>query len=79
MALMPLPPKSPDRLPLLEHAGITIESLIHYGFSSPTKGPSPKPRTLFAARNPSNNERHWRSSYEQIKALIDNNFQTIEE
>lgn len=74
MALMPLPPKAPDRFPLLEHAGVTIESLQHYGFSTPVKGIAPRPRMLFGARNPADGERHWRGSYEEIVSLIDRNF-----
>lgn len=74
---MPLPPKSPERFPLLEHAGITIEPLQHFGFSTPHRGPSPRPRMLYGARNPQNNERHWRSSYEEIIALIDRNFEEV--
>lgn len=74
MALMPLPPKAPDRFPLLEHAGVAIESLQHYGFSTPAKGPAPRPRMLFGARNPADGERHWRSTYEEIVSLIDRKF-----
>ena len=72
---MPLPPKSPERFPLLEHAGIVIESLQHFGFSTPARGAGPKARMLYGARNPQDNERHWRSSYEEIVALIDRKFQ----
>lgn len=75
MALMPLPPKSPERFPLLEHHGVTIEPLQHFGFSTPVRGASPKPRMLYGAKNPANDERHWRNSYEAIIALIDGNFQ----
>jgi hypothetical protein len=78
VALFPLPPKAPDRFPLLEHNGVTIESLQHFGFSTPLKGVSPKPRMLYGARNPLDNERHWRSSYEEITALIDTNFEVEE-
>ena len=74
MALMPLPPKTPDRFPLLEHNGVSIESLQHHGFSTPLKGPAPRSRMLFGARNPADGERHWRSSYEEIVALIDRDF-----
>lgn len=75
VALMPLPPKSPERFPLLEHQGVTIEPLQHFGFSSPARGIAPKARMLYGARNPQDNERHWRSSYEEIVALIDRKFQ----
>jgi hypothetical protein len=78
MALLPLPPKSPDRFPLLEHHGITIEPIQHFGFSTPVKGPAPKPRMLYGARDPANGERHWRNTYEEIVALIDNQFQAGE-
>jgi hypothetical protein len=74
VALMPLPPKSPERFPLLEHAGVTIEPLQHFGFSTPARGIAPKARMLYGARNPQDNERHWRSSYEEIVALIERNF-----
>jgi hypothetical protein len=75
MALFPLPPKAPDRLPLLEHNGLSIEVVQHHGFSLPQKGPAPKARMLYAVRNPADGERHWRGSYEQIVFLIDNSFQ----
>jgi hypothetical protein len=78
VALFPLPPKAPDRFPLLEHNGITIEPLQHFGFSTPVKGAAPKPRMLYGARNPQNNERHWRSSYEEITSLIDGGFEAEE-
>lgn len=78
MALMPLAPKAPDKLPTLEHNQIMIEPIQHYGFSTPIKGPSPKPRMLYGARNPADGERHWRSSYEEIVSLIDRNFQEQE-
>lgn len=75
MALMPLPPRAPERFPSLEHEGITIEALQHFGFSTPVKGAAPKARMLYAARNPADGERHWRNSYEAIIALINKNFQ----
>lgn len=70
------PPQCPDRLPLLEHAGVTIEPLIHYGFSQAERGLAPKPRSLYGVRD-SKGERHWRRSYEEIVALIDRNFEAI--
>jgi hypothetical protein len=75
MALFPLPPKAPDRLPLLEHNGLSIEALVHHGFSLPRKGPAPKARMLYAVRNPADGERHWRSTYDAIVSLIDSGFQ----
>lgn len=75
MALMPLPPKSPKRFPSLVHEGIMIETIQHFGFSTPARGAAPKPRMLYAARNPADGERHWRNSYEAIVSLINNNFQ----
>lgn len=75
MALFPHPPKNPDRFPLLEHSGVAIEPLQHFGFSSPQRGPAPAVRMLYGARNPQDNERHWRSSYEEIVALIERNFE----
>lgn len=71
---MPRPPQSPDRLPTLEHAGVHIEALQHYGFSIPDRGTAPKPRLLYGARNPEDGERHWRSSYDEIVSLIDRGF-----
>lgn len=65
-------PKAVDRLPLLEHNGVEIQPIIHYGFSSPSKG-SPAPRTIYGARDP-NGERHWRSSLHEIHQLIDGGF-----
>ena len=79
MALMPLPPKAPDKFPLLEHNQIAIETIQHFGFSTPVKGPSPKPRMLYGARNPADGERHWRSSYEEIVSLIDRSFSEQEQ
>lgn len=76
--LKPRRPQAPDRLPSLEHAGITIEALQHHGFSLPVKGATPKPRMLYGARNPANGERHWRGSYEEIVSLIDKGFATSE-
>ncbi len=69
------PPLSPERLPTMEHAGTTIEPFVHYGFSQPDRGPSPKSRTLYGARDNAG-ERHWRGSYEEIVALIDRGFET---
>ena len=67
------PPLCPDKLPTMEHAKVTIEPIVHYGFCQPDRGPSPKPRTLYGARD-SKGERHWRGSYDEIIALIDRNF-----
>lgn len=72
---MTRPPLSPERLPTMEHAGITIEPFVHHGFSQPDRGPSPKSRTLYGARD-SAGERHWRGSYEEIVSLIDRGFET---
>jgi hypothetical protein len=69
------PPFPPDRLPTMEHAGVTIEPFVHHGFSQPNRGPSPKSRTLYGARDIAG-ERHWRGSYEEIVSLIDRNFET---
>lgn len=66
------PPKKPERLPQLEHNGVPIEVLKHYGFSSP-KGNEPKSRILYGARDKAE-ERHWRASYDEIKSLIDRDF-----
>jgi hypothetical protein len=79
MALKPLPPKSPEKLPLLEHNNVSIETIQHHGFSTPLKGSAPKARTIYGARNPANNERHWRSTYEEIVGLIDRGFSNGEE
>jgi hypothetical protein len=75
MGIMALPPKAPDHLPQLEHEGVSIEVVRHYGFTTPKRGQA-LPRMLYAARNPSDNERHWRRSYDEIVALIDRNFVT---
>jgi hypothetical protein len=66
-------PRAIDHLPLLEHNGTEILPIVHYGFSSPKKGPQPAARTLYGARD-SNGERHWRSSLHEIEKLIDNGF-----
>lgn len=70
---MALPPKTPDRLPSLEHEGIAVEVVRHYGFTTPARGNS-VPRIIYGARNPEDNERHWRSSYDEITSLIDHGF-----
>lgn len=72
------PPRSVEKLPLLEHNGIEIQPIIHHGFSSPLKGPQPYPRALYGARD-GNGERHWRASLDDIKRLIDNDFAVAEE
>jgi hypothetical protein len=75
---MLLPPKPVDKLPLLEHNGAEILPIVHHGFSKPSKGPQPAPRTLYGAKD-ENGERHWRSSLHEIKQLIDNGFTTQEQ
>lgn len=72
---MPKAPPAPDRLPLLEHNGTTIEAYQHHGFSIPDRGPRPSSRILYAARD-ENNERHWRASLDEMQALIDRGFTT---
>ena len=74
---MPRPPQAPDKLPTLEHSGVTIEPIQHYGFVTPDKGPAPKPRMLYVARNPADGERHWRGSYDEIVSLIDKGFPVV--
>lgn len=73
---MPLPPQMPDRFPSQEHNGILIEVISHYGYSIPDTGPAPASRMLYGARNPVDNERHWRGSKSEIVSLIDRNFST---
>lgn len=68
------PPKQPSQLPSIDHNGTNVEVWEHYGYSTPSKGPAPKSRVLYAARD-ANQERHWRGTYEEIKSLIDRNFQ----
>jgi len=68
------PPKQPSQLPSIDHNGTNVEVWEHYGYSTPSKGPAPKSRVLYAARD-ANQERHWRGTYEEIKNLIDRNFQ----
>ena len=75
---MLLPPKPVDKLPLLEHNGAEILPIVHHGFSKPSKGPQPAPRTLYGAKD-NNGERHWRSSLHEIQQLIDNGFATQEQ
>ncbi len=70
---MPTAPPAPDRLPLLEHNGTTIEVYQHHGYSRPDRGPLPPSRILYAARD-QNNERHWRGSLDEIESLIDRGF-----
>jgi len=72
------PPRAVDLLPLIVHNGTEIQPIIHYGFSSPKKGPQPQPRTMYGARD-LNGERHWRSSLHEMEQLIDNGFATTEE
>ena len=66
-------PRAVDHLPLLEYNGVEILPIVHYGFSSPRKGPQPAARTIYGARD-KKNERHWRSSLHAIQKLIDNDF-----
>jgi hypothetical protein len=70
---MPKPPETPDRLPSLEHSGVTIEIYNHHGYLIPDKGNAPKSRILYAARDEAG-ERHWRGSLEEICLLIDRGF-----
>lgn len=72
MASAPLPP---DVLPSLEHNGIAITVLNHHGYSMPDRGSAPKSRILYGARD-QKNERHWRSSFEEMSQLIDRGFTT---
>jgi hypothetical protein len=71
---MPRPPKAPDKLPVIEYGNTVIEPINHYGFCIPDKGPMPKPRVMYGARNPEDGERHWRSSYDEIISLINRGF-----
>lgn len=71
------PPRAVDHLPTLEHNGVEILPVIHYGFSTPKKGPQPAPRTLYGAKD-EKGERHWRSTLDDIQKLIENNFQQVE-
>jgi hypothetical protein len=71
------PPKPVDMLPLLEHNGIEILPIVHYGFSRPHKGPQPVARTIYGARD-SKNERHWRASLHEMHQLIDSGFDITE-
>jgi len=71
-------PRAVDHLPLLEHNGTEILPIVHYGFSSPSKGPQPAARTLYGARD-NNGERHWRSSLHEIEKLIDSGFAIAQE
>jgi len=70
---MPTAPPVPDKLPLLEHNGTTIEAYQHHGFSIPDRGFRPASRILYAARD-NNNERHWRASLDEMQSLIDRGF-----
>ena len=75
---MLLPPKPVDKLPLLEHNGTEILPIVHHGFSKPSKGFQPAPRTLYGAKD-NNGERHWRSSLHEIQQLIDSGFAIVEQ
>jgi hypothetical protein len=66
-------PRAVDSLPSLEHKGVEIICRIHYGFSTPTRGPLPAARHLYGAVSPQG-ERHWRNSLQAIKELIDHRF-----
>ena len=70
---MPFRPIAPDVLPSLEHNGLEITVINHHGYSRPDRGALPKDRMLYGARD-KRNERHWRSSLEEITLLIDRNF-----
>jgi len=70
---MPRPPIAPDKLPLMEHNGHTIDVIVHHGYSIPDMGPLPRERVLYGARD-QNGERHWRGSFEEIGQLIDRGF-----
>lgn len=70
---MPSAPFTPDMLPSLEHNGTAITVINHHGFSRPDRGPAPKSRILYGARD-KKNERHWRASFEEISSLIDRKF-----
>ena len=72
---MPLPPQAPERLPSIDHNGTTIEIIQHHGFSTPNRGPAPKSRILYGARD-ENNERHWRSTLDEMVSLIERGFAT---
>ena len=72
---MPSAPLPPDVLPTLEHNGVAITVLNHHGYSTPDRGPLPKARILYGARD-EKNERHWRGSFQEISQLIDRNFST---
>lgn len=71
-------PRAVDHLPLLDHNGVEIVPIVHYGFSSPAKGPQPAARTLYGARD-KKGERHWRSSLNDMHKLIDNDFAIAQE
>jgi hypothetical protein len=72
---MPSSPKPPDVLPSLEHNGIVVTVLNHHGYSTPDRGALPKSRILYGAHD-QKQERHWRSSFEEIVQLIDRGFKT---
>jgi hypothetical protein len=72
---MPSSPQAPDVLPSLEHNGVAITVLNHHGYSTPDRGPLPKSRILYGARD-EKEERHWRASLEEINQLIERGFKT---
>lgn len=57
----------------MEHNGTVIEIYQHHGYSIPDRGPLPPSRFLYGVRD-SQNERHWRGSLDEAKALIDRQF-----
>ena len=67
------PPKPVETLPSLKHNDVEIICRIHFGFSTPSRGPQPSPRYLYGAVSPQG-ERHWRNNLEALKTLIDNGF-----
>jgi len=70
---MPRSPQAPEQLPSIDYDGIPIQVIMHHGFSIPDRGPVPKSRILYAARD-KNNERHWRSSLDEMISLIERGF-----
>lgn len=70
------PPKPVEQLPSLEHNGTEIICRIHYGFSSPMRGPQPAARYLYGAVSPKG-ERHWRNNLNDLQAFIDNGFEAV--
>lgn len=69
------PPLAPEQFPSIVYKDKAISILRHFGFTQPSRGPKPEPRMLYGAKD-GNGERHWRGSLDEIKALIDRNFET---